>query len=71
MDLVKKHNGKLTESSLYRFGFRYKKYYVCITKIYKAMSQELIEFSELIDEQFEMTDITIEVYFDKLFSFFL
>lgn len=35
------------------------------------MSQELIDFSELIDEQFEMTDITIEVYFDKLLSVFL
>jgi hypothetical protein len=35
------------------------------------MSQELIEFSEQIDEQFEMPDITIEVYIDKLLSIFL
>jgi hypothetical protein len=35
------------------------------------MSEELIEFSELIDEQFEIEDITIEVYFDKLLSIFL
>ncbi len=35
------------------------------------MSEELIEFSELIDEQFEMEDIAIEVYFDKLLSVFL
>jgi hypothetical protein len=34
------------------------------------MSQELIEFSELIDEQFEMTDIIIEVDFDQLLSVF-
>jgi hypothetical protein len=34
------------------------------------MSQELIEFSELIDEQFEMTDIVIEVDFDELLSIF-
>ena len=34
------------------------------------MSQELIEFSELIDEQFEMTDIVIEVEFDNLLSIF-
>jgi hypothetical protein len=34
------------------------------------MSQELIEFSELIDEQFEMTDIIIEVDFDQLLSLF-
>jgi hypothetical protein len=34
------------------------------------MSQELIEFSELIDEQFEMTDIVIEVDFDQLLSVF-
>jgi hypothetical protein len=34
------------------------------------MSQELIEFSELIDEQFEMTDIVIEVDFDQLLSIF-
>jgi hypothetical protein len=58
--------------SKYRFGFRYEFCYVCIVNlIHITMSQELIEFSELIDEQFEMTDITIEVYFDKLFSFFL
>lgn len=35
------------------------------------MSQELIEFSEQIEEQFEMPDITFEVYFDKLLSVFL
>lgn len=35
------------------------------------MSQELIDFSELIDEQFEMEDIKIEVYFDNLLSVFL
>jgi hypothetical protein len=35
------------------------------------MSQELIEFSELIDEQFEMTDIVIEVDFDELLRIFL
>ena len=35
------------------------------------MSQELIEFSELIDEQFEMTDIVIEVEFDQLLGMFL
>jgi hypothetical protein len=35
------------------------------------MSQELIEFSELIDEQFEMTDIIIEVDFDELLRTFL
>ncbi len=35
------------------------------------MSEELMEFSELIDEQFEMEDITIEVYIDKLLSMFL
>jgi hypothetical protein len=35
------------------------------------MSQELIEFSELIDEQFEMTDIVIEVEFDELLRTFL
>jgi hypothetical protein len=35
------------------------------------MSQELIEFSELIDEQFEMTDIVIEVEFDQLLEMFL
>jgi hypothetical protein len=35
------------------------------------MSEELIEFSELIDEQFEMEDIAIEVYIDKLLSVFL
>jgi hypothetical protein len=34
------------------------------------MSQELIEFSELIDEQFEMTDIVIEIEFDQLLSIF-
>jgi hypothetical protein len=34
------------------------------------MSQELIEFSELIDEQFEMTDIVIEIEFDQLLSMF-
>jgi hypothetical protein len=34
------------------------------------MSQELIEFSELIDEQFEMTDIVIELEFDQLLSMF-
>ncbi|MDB5000432.1 MAG: hypothetical protein JWP67_1560 [Mucilaginibacter sp.] len=34
------------------------------------MSQELIEFSELIDEQFEMTDIIIEIEFDQLLSMF-
>jgi len=35
------------------------------------MSQELIELSELIDEQFEMTDIVIEVDFDMLLELFL
>ena len=35
------------------------------------MSQELLEFSELIDEQFEMTDIVIDVYFDDLLNMFL
>lgn len=35
------------------------------------MSQELIDFSEQIDEQFEMPDIIIEVYFNKLLNFFL
>ena len=35
------------------------------------MSEELIEFSELIDEQFEMEDITIEVYIDRLLNVFL
>lgn len=35
------------------------------------MSEELIEFSELIDEQFEIEDITIEVSIDKLLSVFL
>jgi hypothetical protein len=34
------------------------------------MSQELIDFSELIDEQFEMTDIVIEIEFDQLLSVF-
>lgn len=34
------------------------------------MSQELIDFSELIDEQFEMTDIVIEIEFDHLLSMF-
>lgn len=35
------------------------------------MSQELIDFSEQIEEQFEMEDITIEVYVDKLLSVFI
>ncbi|MDB5286562.1 MAG: hypothetical protein JWR05_1511 [Mucilaginibacter sp.] len=35
------------------------------------MSQELIDFSELIDEQFEMNDIVIEIEFDQLLSMFL
>jgi hypothetical protein len=35
------------------------------------MSEELTEFSEQIEEQFEMEDITIEVYIDKLLSIFL
>jgi hypothetical protein len=35
------------------------------------MSQELIEFSELIEEQFEITDIVIESYFDDILGLFL
>jgi hypothetical protein len=35
------------------------------------MSQELIEFSELIDEQFEITDVVIESYLDKILGLFL
>jgi hypothetical protein len=35
------------------------------------MSQELIEFSELIEEQFEITDIVIESYFDGILGLFL
>jgi hypothetical protein len=43
---------------------------LCLHNKFIAMSQELIEFSELIDEQFEMTDIIIEVDFDQLLSLF-
>ena len=35
------------------------------------MSQELIEFSELIDEEFEITDIVIDSYFDDILGWFL
>ena len=35
------------------------------------MSQELTEFSELIDEQFELPDVIIEVDLDNLLSLFL
>ena len=35
------------------------------------MSQELIEFSEQIDEQFEMSEIKFEIYIDQLLSIFL
>ena len=35
------------------------------------MSQELIEFSELIDEEFEITDIIIDSYFDNILGLFL
>jgi hypothetical protein len=35
------------------------------------MSRELIDFSDQIDEQVEIDSFVIEVYFDKLLSFFL
>ena len=57
-------------NTIYRFGFWYKYSYVCIVK-FITMSRELLEFSDLIDEHFNMDDTEPDNFWQQLVNMFI
>ena len=60
----------LQKHNIYRFGFWYKYYYICILSTKKTMSKEVLEISVMVDEQFDMSFNLVDGFFGFILKVF-